>query len=125
MISAARPTVCGSLSCLAGGNGMKQVYLTLAVIGWVVPYYFLAQFVAAQGFNLSLLVQQLLANSISTFFAVDLLITAIVFWVWSYREARKLGIKRWWLVVAATLTIGPSFALPAFLFVRSKRATLE
>ncbi len=104
---------------------MKQVYLTLAIIGWVAPYYFLVQFVAAHGLNIGLLVQQLLANSISTFFAVDLLITAIVFWVWSYREAHTLGIKHWWLVVAATLTIGPSFALPAFLFVRSKRATLR
>lgn len=104
---------------------MKQVYLTLAVIGWVVPYYFLAQFVAAHGPNLPLLVEQLLVNSVSTFFAVDLLITAIVFWVWSHHEARKLGMKRWWLVVAATLTIGPSFALPAFLFVRAKYTNLE
>ncbi len=101
---------------------MKNIYLMLAIIGWVAPYYFLGQFVAAHGLNLSLLIEQLLANSISTFFAVDLVITAIVFWVWSYREAQRLNFKRWWPFVVATLTIGPSFALPLFLYVRATHA---
>ncbi|CAG0997679.1 hypothetical protein ANRL2_03729 [Anaerolineae bacterium] len=104
---------------------MRKLYLLLAGLGLIGPYYFLVQFVAAHGVNVPLLFDQLFANSISTFFAVDLLITAIVFWVWSYREAQKLSIKQWWLVVAATLTIGPSFALPKFLYVRSKRTNFK
>ena len=108
-----------------GETDVKKLYLLLAGLGLIGPYYFLVQFLAAHGLNLPLLVEQLFANSISTFFAVDLLITAIVFWVWSYHEAQRMSFKRWWLVVAATLTIGPSFALPAFLYVRSKRATLR
>ena len=102
---------------------MKQVYLGLAIIGFIAPYYFLIQYLAAHGLNLQLLVEQLFANSISTFFAVDLVITAIVFWVWSYREAQRLSIKRWWLLVVATLTIGPSFALPVFLYLRTVRVS--
>jgi hypothetical protein len=104
---------------------MKYLYLLLAALGGGVPYYFLLQFLAVYGFNLQLLVEQLFANSISTFFAVDLVITAIVFWVWSYREAQRLALKRWRLVVAATLTIGPPFALPAFLYARAQRANFE
>jgi hypothetical protein len=127
MISSARPTVCGSLSCLRKerGTGVTNLYLLLAGLGFIGPYYFLVQFISAHGLNVRLLVEQLFANSISTFFAVDLLITAIVFWVWSYREAQNQGFKRWWLIVVATLTIGPSFALPMFLFVRSKHTNLE
>jgi len=101
---------------------VKRLYLVLAGLGLIGPYYFLVQFLAAHGLNFPLLVEQLFANSISTFFAVDLLITAIVFWVWSYREAQNQGLKRWWLVVAATLTIGPSFALPMFLYMRATHA---
>ncbi len=104
---------------------MKQVYLVLAIVGLVAPYYFLIQFVAAHSLNLGLLVEQLLANSISTFFAVDLVITAIVFWVWSNREARQHAIGNWWLFVVATLTIGLSFAFPLFLFVRESRRQIS
>ncbi len=100
---------------------MKWLYLILAAAGLVVPYYFLIVFVTVNGFNVALLVQQLFGTPISTFFAVDLIITAIVFWVFVYREARRWHMRRWWMYMAATLLVGPSFALPLFLFFREKR----
>jgi hypothetical protein len=108
-----------------GETDVKKLYLLLAGLGLIGPYYFLVQFLAAHGLNLPLLVEQLFANSISTFFAVDLLITAIVFWVWSYREARQYSIGSWWLFVVATLTIGPSFAFPLLLVVRQSRRQIS
>ena len=100
---------------------MKPLYLSLAIVGLVLPYYFFAGFLAANGLNLSLLIQQLFSTPISTFFAVDLLITAIVFWVFLYREARRLQMNRWWVYLAVTLLVGPSFAFPLFLYVRETR----
>ena len=46
---------------------MRRLYLLLAALGLVLPYYFLGQFLFQQGLNLPLLVQQLFANPISTF----------------------------------------------------------
>ncbi len=60
---------------------MKLLYLILAMAGFILPYYFFISFLAANGLNLSLLIEQLFATPISAFFAVDLLITAVVFWV--------------------------------------------
>ena len=100
---------------------MKPLYLILAIVGLVLPYYFFVGFLAANGLNLSLLIQQLFSTPISTFFAVDLLITAIVFWVFLYREARRLQMNRWWVYLAVTLLVGPSFAFPLFLYVRETR----
>ena len=100
---------------------MKRLYLILAVAGFVVSYYFLISFLAANGLNLSLLVEQLFGMPISTFFAVDLIITAVVFWVFLYREASRLQMKRPWAYVMATLLVGPSFALPLFLYFREMR----
>jgi hypothetical protein len=100
---------------------MKRLYLVLAVAGIVVPYYFLISFLAANGLNLTLLVEQLFSTPISTFFAVDLIITAVVFWVFLYREASRLHMKRSWVYVVATLLVGPSFALPLFLYFREMR----
>ena len=100
---------------------MKRVYLSLAIVGFVLPYYFLIGFLAANGLDLSLLIQQLFATPISTFFAVDLLVTAVVFWIFLYQEARRLQMKHYWVYIIATLLVGPSFALPLFLYFRETR----
>ena len=96
----------------------KNIYLALAFIGLLAPYYFLFKFLAANGSDIPLLIQQLFANNISTFFAVDLLISIIVFWIYMIAEANKLEMKNWWLYILASLTVGLSFALPFFLYFR-------
>jgi len=95
--------------------------LLLALAGLFLPYYFFGLFLIANGPNLKLLFQQLFANHISIFFAVDLVITAIVFWIFLYQEARKYRVKNWWAFIVATLVVGPSFALPLFLYFRQAR----
>ncbi len=102
---------------------MRRLYLLLAVIGAALPYYFFASFLAANGFNLQLLLGQLFANDISTFFAVDLIITTVVFWLFAYQESRERHLPYWWLFVIASLLIGPSFAFPIFLYVRESYGT--
>lgn len=104
---------------------MKPLYLILAMTGFVLPYYFFISFLTANGLNLSLLAQQLFGTPISTFFAVDLLITAVVFWVFLYQEARRLQMRRWWVYIIATLFVGPSFALPLFLYFRETRLATQ
>ena len=96
----------------------KSIYLILALLGLVVPYWFLFKFLSTNGFDLALLVQQLFANNISTFFAVDLVISILVFWLYMIAEANKLHMKNWWLYILASLTVGLSFALPLFLYFR-------
>lgn len=48
--------------------------------------YFLISFVAKIGLDIPLLLQRLFANDVSTFFAVYLIITILVFWVYLYAE---------------------------------------
>jgi hypothetical protein len=100
---------------------MKKLYLLLAVIGFVLPYYFFVSFLIANGLNLQLFFSQLFANNISSFFAADLIISAIVFWIFLYREAQRCQMGNWWVYIVITLIIGPSFALPLFLYFRESR----
>ena len=97
---------------------MKTLYLMLAVIGFVVPYYFFLVFLFEYGLDLQQLIDFLFANPISTFFAVDLIIATIVYYVFLYQESQRLGIGWWWLYVVFSLTVGLSFALPLFLYQR-------
>ena len=104
---------------LADNKQMKKnTYLTFAILGLVAPYYFLFQFLGANGFNIPLLIGQLFANHISTFFAVDLVISIVVFWVWMFAEAKRLQMKNSWVYILASLMVGLSFALPLFLYFR-------
>jgi hypothetical protein len=91
----------------------------MAIAGFALPYYLFRVFPRDQRLRFPTLLSQLLANDISTFFAVDLIITAIVLVVFVYRESLRLQMRNWWLYVVATLVVGPSFAFPLFLFVRS------
>ena len=97
---------------------LKHLYLLLAIIGLILPYYFLIMFLAAYGLDARAFLQQLFGTQISTFFAVDLLLSSVVFVIYLRHEARRYSIKRRWLYLIALLTVGLSFALPLFLYVR-------
>ena len=99
----------------------KNIYLVLLLLGLLLPYYFLFKFLSSNGLNISLLVQQLFANDISTFFAVDLVISILVFWIYMFAEANKLQMKNSWLYLLASLLVGLSFALPLFLYFREHK----
>ena len=96
----------------------KQIYLCLAVIGLIVPYYFLISFVMANGLDGRLFVKQLFGTPGSAFFAVDLLLSCIVFVLYFRQETRRRSIKHAWVCLVALFIIGLSCALPLFLFLR-------
>lgn len=83
-----------------------------------MPYSQFIPFLGEHGFDLSLFFSQLFVNSISRFFAFDLFLSAITFWVWVYAEGRRLSMAQLWLCPLITLTLGVSAALPFFLWMR-------
>jgi hypothetical protein len=96
----------------------KHLYLLLALVGLVVPYYFFITFLIAHGADGAAFLRQLFGTPISTFFAVDLLIASVVFIPFLRQESARYAIANSWFYVVALLTVGLSFALPLFLFVR-------
>ena len=96
----------------------KHIYLLLAVVGFIAPYYFLISFLMMHGLDARLFIQQLFGSPISTFFAVDLLISAVVFVFYVGHEAARYSMKHQWIYLIALCTVGLSFALPLFLYAR-------
>ena len=96
----------------------KHIYLLLAIVGFIVPYYFLISFLLAHGFDPRLFFNQLFGTSISSFFAVDLLISGVVFLILLRQEANRHSMNHQWIYVIALCTVGLSFALPLFLWAR-------
>jgi Terpene cyclase DEP1 len=99
----------------------KHVYWILAAIGFVVPYFFFLSFLATHGPDGKAFLQELFGTRISTFFAVDLLLSSVVFVRFLRREAARHSIGSWWIYLVALLAVGLSFALPLFLGAREAR----
>ena len=98
----------------------KHLYLTLALVGLVVPYYFFISFLLAHGLDGPAFLRQLFGTPISSFFAADLIISCVVFVGFLLRESRRHSIAHWWAYLVALATVGLSFALPLFLYARER-----
>lgn len=98
---------------------VRPLYLFAAAAGAVAPYVFFLRFMAGDDSSLTAFVAQLFATSPAAGFTVDLLVTSAVFWIWSYQEARRLRMRRWWAYVVVNLLVGLSCAFPLFLYVRA------
>lgn len=99
----------------------KTVYLLLCIVGFAAPYTAFIAWLAEHGPNGRLFVQQLFANRISTFFALDVLVSAVVLLRFSALESRRLQLHSRWVILVATLLVGVSFGLPLFLYLRERQ----
>jgi hypothetical protein len=99
------------------------MYLFLCVLGAVLPYWQFIPWIVEHGPNIGLLIRQLFANSISAFFGLDVLVSAVVLARFISVEGRRLGMRLLWLPIAGLLAVGVSFGLPLFLYLREQ--TLE
>jgi hypothetical protein len=100
---------------------MRHFYLVAAIVGALVPLFFFGQHFASVGFAPLDLLLGATATPASTAFVADLLISALVALVFIARDARPLGIERWWLVLIATCGVGLSLGLPLYLYWRETR----
>jgi len=97
---------------------MKTRYLILCVLGVILPYWYFVPWVAKNGLNLRLFLQQLFANRIGGFFAMDVLISAVALITFVTSESVRVNVRRAWLPIVATLAVGVSLGLPLFLYLR-------
>jgi Terpene cyclase DEP1 len=98
----------------------KNVYLVLCVLGTAIPYYQFLRWLGENGPNASLFFQQMFADRINTFFALDVLISAIVLLRFIAVEGSRLHIPRRWPASLSVILVGVSLGLPLFLYLRER-----
>jgi len=96
----------------------RHLYALLAVVGTVFPLWRFLPFLRDHGLDPSLFVQQLFSTPVSGFFAMDVLISTLVLWLFVYFEGRRISIPHRWAPVLATIVVGVSLGLPLFLYLR-------
>ena len=96
----------------------RYFYVILCVLGIVLPYSQFVPWLLEHGFNLNLLFRELFANQISAFFAMDVIVSAIVLIWFIQSEGKRLRMRLLWLPTIGTLIVGVSLGFPLFLFLR-------
>lgn len=96
---------------------MPRLYLTLAVLGAVVPWIFFAQHFAAAGPSLPGFLAAGFANPAASGLTADLVITSAVFWAYLFGAGEG---RRALYLIPVNLLIGLSCALPLYLYLRSR-----
>lgn len=105
---------------------MKNIYLLLAVAGFIAPNIFVMQESLETGNWLLWLdptatINGMFGNRISTAFIIDLLFAVFIFFMWSYTEAKKTGIKNVWVIWVLTMLFGMAGTFPLFLYLRERK----
>jgi hypothetical protein len=99
---------------------LRHLYLFLCVLGVALPYASFVPWLAQHGLNIGLFGRELLLTRIGTFFALDVVVSAIVLFAFIFAERRALGIRYVWIPVIATFLVGVSLGLPLFLYMRQR-----
>lgn len=102
---------------------MKKTYLILCIIGFLSPNVLVILESIETGnillyMNPAATIMGMFANRISSIFAIDLLFAVLVFFIWSFREAKFHQVKKLGLVWVFTLLFGLAGSFPMFLYLR-------
>jgi hypothetical protein len=98
---------------------LRHLYVLFAVLGLVLPYsQFIAWIIEHHALDVSIFLRDLFANRISAFFAMDVLVSAIVLISFVQSEGKRLGMRLLWLPTVSVFLVGVSLGLPLFLYLR-------
>lgn len=98
----------------------EKLFLFLCFLGAVLPFSQFLPWVVENGFDMPLFFQELFSTRIAGFFGMDVIVSAVVLFVFIISEGKRLKIPNLWLPVIATLSVGVSLGLPLFLYMREK-----
>ncbi|HEY5799536.1 MAG TPA: DUF2834 domain-containing protein [Burkholderiaceae bacterium] len=102
-------------------KNLLMVYRLAAAAGLIVPWYFNLRFLqAGGGFAPGQFWPAAFANHLTAGFTLDVYMSAGVFALWVFPEARRCGIARPWLYVVLCFLGALACALPLFLAVRER-----
>lgn len=104
---------------------MKWFYLIAAIVGTILPLTQLIPFLTHFGLDVPLFFRQLFQNYISSFFAMDVIVSSVVLWLFVFSEGKRRRMKNLWVYVVCNLLVGVCLALPLFLFFREQKMEAE
>src|SRR2546430_13523238 len=98
---------------------LRYLYLVFCLIGLLLPYsQFLPWIMEHHALNMPLFIRDLFANRISAFFAMDVIVSAVVVVLFIQSRGKRLGVGLLWVPTIRTLLVGALLGLPLLLYQR-------
>jgi len=113
-------TLTESLTQGATMTSRERALLVLVIVGFAVPNVFVGIFITDKGVDIGDYLALATASTPSTQLLADLVIAGFTFFVWAAIEGHRVGMRRWWVCIPASLLVGLCFGLPLFLLMRER-----
>ena len=91
---------------------MPIFYLVLAIIGTLIPYAAFIPWLLQNGIDIPQFFIEAIANPISIFAWLDVIVAAIVLLVFIVHDGQKNRVKCRFIAIVGTLSVGVSCGLP-------------
>jgi hypothetical protein len=98
----------------------KKIYLTMAGLGVVLPFYYFVPWTNANGFNLPRMLDLIFVNPIASGIAADAITVALAVIAFIILERREIKVPYFWIPIAGIFLVGVAFALPCYLYLRER-----
>lgn len=106
---------------LSVSQRLQIIYGVTALVGLVITMYFNIQFIIEHsGFSIVTFVAENYANNASASISNDFLLVLSVFLIWSFFEAKRIAMPKWWVYILLTFSIALAFSFPLFLLMRER-----
>ncbi|MBV7329205.1 DUF2834 domain-containing protein [Chloroflexi bacterium TSY] len=99
----------------------KHPYILLCILGTILPYSQFIPWLVEHGLDLQLLLDQIVSSRLALFGWLDVVVSAMVLFVFISSDGQRNQIQHLWLPILGTLTVGVSLGLPLYLLLRELR----
>jgi hypothetical protein len=104
---------------------MLLFYLVLAIIGALIPYAAFVPWLLQNGVDIPQFYIEAIANPISIFAWLDVMVAAITLLVFIAHDGQKNQVKWRFIAIVGTLSVGVSCGLPLYLYLRERQRGAE
>ena len=91
-------------------RSQRRVYLVIAIAGLIIPNVAFVPWVLDHGVDVTLFLDELFATRVSTFFALDVVISVVAIWAFVLAEGHRPVHARW-APILGTVLVGASFGI--------------
>jgi hypothetical protein len=99
---------------------MKTIYLSLFVLGTVLPLWEFSPWLLEHGLNIPLFVEQMFPNRVAGAFSIDVLVSTVVLWVFVLTDGPRARVPHLWAPLLFNVVAGVSSGFPLFLYLRAR-----
>ena len=100
---------------------LRHVYLSLCIVGVLLPYSHFLPWLQAHGLDLPLFFTEIFESRVGAFFALDVLVSVVVLFLFVGVEGRRIAADHLWAPLVATVACGVSAGFPLFLYLRQRK----